>query len=198
MDKRIEKTKHMIKTTMLELMKKKPVNKITVKEICENAYTSRITFYTYYEDKYDLIEDIATDIKSEILNYYELLQSRNNAANDVIQAHMNIVDSILETEKKYFDSTGFTPHTLSPEMQLFYFRYIKQFVADIETSLVKINPRYPEKLFSAFLAGGVWAYIGEAEAGGHSLQDTKNEVKSLLTEILKSKLYIADNHGHPL
>ena len=111
---------------------------------------------------------------------------------------MNIVDSILETEKKYFDSTGFTPHTLSPEMQLFYFRYIKQFVADIETSLVKINPRYPEKLFSAFLAGGVWAYIGEAEAGGHSLQDTKNEVKSLLTEILKSKLYIADNHGHPL
>ena len=47
MDKRIEKTKHMIKTTMLELMKKKPFNKITVKEICENAYTSRITFYTY-------------------------------------------------------------------------------------------------------------------------------------------------------
>ena len=85
MDKRIEKTKHMIKTTMLELMKKKPFNKITVKEICENAYTSRITFYTYYEDKYDLIEDIATDIKSEVLNYYELLQSRNNAANDLYQ-----------------------------------------------------------------------------------------------------------------
>ena len=74
-------------------------------------------------------------------------------------------------------------------MQLYYFKYIKQFAAETENRLVKINPKYPEKLFSAFLAGGVWAYIGEAEASGRSLQDTRNEVKSLLTEILKSKLY---------
>jgi AcrR family transcriptional regulator len=189
MDKRIEKTKHMIKSAMLNLMKKKSFNKITVKEICENAFTSRITFYTYYENKNELVEDIAADIKDEIMTHYEQLQIKNNASNNIIQAHINIIDSILETEQKYFDNTGYTPHTISPEMQLYYFEYIKQFVADIETRLVRINPDYPEKLFSAFLAGGVWAYIGEAEASGRSLQDTRNEVKSLLTEILKSKLY---------
>ena len=189
MDKRIEKTKHMIKSAMLNLMKKKSFNKITVKEICENAFTSRITFYTYYENKNELVEDIAADIKDEIITHYEQLQIKNNASNNIIQAHINIIDSILETEQKYFDNTGYTPHTISPEMQLYYFEYIKQFVADIETRLVRINPDYPEKLFSAFLAGGVWAYIGEAEASGRSLQDTRNEVKSLLTEILKSKLY---------
>ena len=189
MDKRIEKTKHMIKSAMLNLMKKKSFNKITVKEICENAFTSRITFYTYYENKNELVEDIAADIKDEIMTHYEQLQIKNNASNNIIQAHINIIDSILETEQKYFDNTGNTPHTISPEMQLYYFEYIKQFVADIETRLVRINPDYPEKLFSAFLAGGVWAYIGEAEASGRSLQDTRNEVKSLLTEILKSKLY---------
>ena len=189
MDKRIEKTKHMIKSAMLNLMKKKSFNKITVKEICDNAFTSRITFYTYYENKNELVEDIAADIKDEIMTHYEQLQIKNNASNNIIQAHINIIDSILETEQKYFDNTGYTPHTISPEMQLYYFEYIKQFVADIETRLVRINPDYPEKLFSAFLAGGVWAYIGEAEASGRSLQDTRNEVKSLLTEILKSKLY---------
>lgn len=189
MDKRIEKTKHMIKSAMLNLMKKKSFNKITVKEICENAFTSRITFYTYYENKNELVEDIAADIKDEIITHYEQLQIKNNASNNIIQAHINIIDSILETEQKYFDNTGYTPHTISPEMQLYYFKYIKQFVAETENRLVKINPKYPEKLFSAFLAGGVWAYIGEAEASGRSLQDTRNEVKSLLTEILKSKLY---------
>ena len=189
MDKRIEKTKHMIKSAMLNLMKKKSFNKITVKEICENAFTSRITFYTYYENKNELVEDIAADIKDEIMTHYEQLQIKNNASNNIIQAHINIIDSILETEQKYFDNTGYTPHTISPEMQLYYFKYIKQFVAETENRLVKINPKYPEKLFSAFLAGGVWAYIGEAEASGRSLQDTRNEVKSLLTEILKSKLY---------
>ena len=189
MDKRIEKTKHMIKSAMLNLMKKKSFNKITVKEICENAFTSRITFYTYYENKNELVEDIAADIKDEIMTHYEQLQIKNNASNNIIQAHINIIDSILETEQKYFDNTGYTPHTISPEMQLYYFKYIKQFAAETENRLVKINPKYPEKLFSAFLAGGVWAYIGEAEASGRSLQDTRNEVKSLLTEILKSKLY---------
>ena len=189
MDKRIEKTKHMIKSAMLNLMKKKSFNKITVKEICENAFTSRITFYTYYENKNELVEDIAADIKDEIITHYEQLQIKNNASNNIIQAHINIIDSILETEQKYFDNTGNTPHTISPEMQLYYFKYIKQFVAETENRLVKINPKYPEKLFSAFLVGGVWAYIGEAEASGRSLQDTRNEVKSLLTEILKSKLY---------
>lgn len=189
MDKRIEKTKHMIKSAMLNLMKKKSFNKITVKEICDNAFTSRITFYTYYENKNELVEDIATDIKDEIMTHYEQLQIKNNASNNIIQAHINIIDSILETEQKYFDNTGNTPHTISPEMQLYYFKYIKQFAAETENRLVKINPKYPEKLFSAFLAGGVWAYIGEAEASGRSLQDTRNEVKSLLTEILKSKLY---------
>ena len=189
MDKRIEKTKHMIKSAMLNLMKKKSFNKITVKEICDNAFTSRITFYTYYENKNELVEDIAADIKDEIMTHYEQLQIKNNASNNIIQAHINIIDSILETEQKYFDNTGYTPHTISPEMQLYYFKYIKQFVAETENRLVKINPKYPEKLFSAFLVGGVWAYIGEAEASGRSLQDTRNEVKSLLTEILKSKLY---------
>ena len=189
MDKRIEKTKHMIKSAMLNLMKKKSFNKITVKEICDNAFTSRITFYTYYENKNELVEDIAADIKDAIMTHYEQLQIKNNASNNIIQAHINIIDSILETEQKYFDNTGYTPHTISPEMQLYYFKYIKQFAAETENRLVKINPKYPEKLFSAFLAGGVWAYIGEAEASGRSLQDTRNEVKSLLTEILKSKLY---------
>ena len=41
MDKRIEKTKHMIKSAMLNLMKKKSFNKITVKEICENASSNK-------------------------------------------------------------------------------------------------------------------------------------------------------------
>ena len=83
MDKRIEKTKHMIKSAMLNLMKKKSFNKITVKEICDNAFTSRITFYTYYENKNELVEDIAADIKDEIMTHYEQLQIKNNASNKV-------------------------------------------------------------------------------------------------------------------
>lgn len=38
--------------------KKKPVSKITVREICELAQINRSTFYTHYLDVYDLFEKV--------------------------------------------------------------------------------------------------------------------------------------------
>lgn len=37
---------------------KKPVNKITVREICERAQINRSTFYAHYMDVYDLFEKV--------------------------------------------------------------------------------------------------------------------------------------------
>ena len=54
MDKRIVKTKKAIKDTFLQLRAKKPLEKITVKELCELAYINKSTFYCHYKDIYDL------------------------------------------------------------------------------------------------------------------------------------------------
>ena len=45
-------------TPFLDMLSKKSFEKITVKSICENADISRITFYSHYDDKYDLVSDI--------------------------------------------------------------------------------------------------------------------------------------------
>ena len=44
-DARVRYTVHMIQNVFLELLKEKPVAKITVKEICEHAEINRSTFY---------------------------------------------------------------------------------------------------------------------------------------------------------
>ena len=44
-DKRIEKTKALIKDNFLDLSKSTPAEKITVKAICEKANINRGTFY---------------------------------------------------------------------------------------------------------------------------------------------------------
>lgn len=41
-----------------KLVSMKDFDKITVAEICESAYVSRKTFYTYFKDKNDIIEQI--------------------------------------------------------------------------------------------------------------------------------------------
>ena len=61
-DKRILKTKKILKQTFMDMLSKKSFEKITVKSICENADISRITFYSHYDDKYDLVSDISEDL----------------------------------------------------------------------------------------------------------------------------------------
>ena len=47
-----------IKDTLIQLLKKKPIHKIPVKEICDSLYMARSTFYSYYSDIYDVMEHI--------------------------------------------------------------------------------------------------------------------------------------------
>lgn len=50
-----DKTKEKFVSSMTELMKKKPVDKITVTEIVEHSGMTRQTFYRCFLDKYDLV-----------------------------------------------------------------------------------------------------------------------------------------------
>nr|WP_302135796.1 TetR/AcrR family transcriptional regulator [uncultured Schaedlerella sp.] len=59
-DKRIEKTKALIKKTFLELAETSDVERITVKAICDRANINRGTFYYHYLDVPDLIEKLET------------------------------------------------------------------------------------------------------------------------------------------
>ena len=56
MDLRIEKTKKSIRNAFIELRTKKPLEKITVKELCALACINKSTFYSHYEDIYALSE----------------------------------------------------------------------------------------------------------------------------------------------
>ncbi|MGB8455618.1 MAG: TetR-like C-terminal domain-containing protein [Anaerocolumna sp.] len=51
-------TRMVLQESLFELMEKKPIIKITIKELCENADINRTTFYAYYTDQYDLLRKI--------------------------------------------------------------------------------------------------------------------------------------------
>jgi AcrR family transcriptional regulator len=55
-DIRFYRTKDRIITAMIELLKIKSFDQVTVKDICEKATISRSGFYLHYIDKYDLVE----------------------------------------------------------------------------------------------------------------------------------------------
>ena len=58
MDVRVKLTNLMIREAFFSILKQKPLSKVTVKEICTAAGVNRSTFYKYYKDTYDLLEQI--------------------------------------------------------------------------------------------------------------------------------------------
>lgn len=64
MDRRTRYTRMVLQDSLIELMKEKPMAKITVKELCEKADINRTTFYSHYADQYDLLRQIEEETLS--------------------------------------------------------------------------------------------------------------------------------------
>ncbi len=60
-DLRISKTLRSINNAFMELIIKKPVNKITVTELAQKAEISKGTFYLHYLDIFDLYNQLVKE-----------------------------------------------------------------------------------------------------------------------------------------
>ena len=87
MDLRIQKTKNNIFNAYIELREKKPIEKITVKELTDKAQISKQTFYLHYKDIYDLTQQIEQELIADIMKDVEypenVLESLSAIAFDI-------------------------------------------------------------------------------------------------------------------
>ncbi len=82
-NQRIRLSKQMLKNSLVGLLHKQGIHKISVREICDNAQVNRTTFYKYYGSQYDLLEAIESEFLLNIDNY--LGQSSNDT--DLMRLH---------------------------------------------------------------------------------------------------------------
>ncbi|SHO43200.1 TetR/AcrR family transcriptional regulator [Anaerocolumna xylanovorans] len=94
-DRRVRYTIMVIRQSFVKLLKTKPIAKITIKEICEEADINRATFYAHYQDQYDLLQQIEDDIIDNINQYLGSYDLRN--AHEV---PVEMLDKILEYIKE--------------------------------------------------------------------------------------------------
>ena len=101
-DLRVIKTKKMIYTALVELMKEKTFEEIKVSDICEKALINRSTFYAHYEDKYELLIDFIKDLKEEFSQKLE-----NNKALNIKEYYLELIKIFLnhvEDKKDIYSS----------------------------------------------------------------------------------------------
>lgn len=91
-DHRTRVTQLMIRKAFTELMREKPIESITISELCKRASINRSTFYNHYLDLYDLRDQIVDNLKGE---FYQALKSLLTN-NPVDQTPVKITAKIFE------------------------------------------------------------------------------------------------------
>lgn len=78
-DRRVRRTKRMLRQALVELIQEKEFQKITVTDVVKHADINRGTFYVYYRDVYDLLEKVENEMIEEFrLIHVESLPSPKN------------------------------------------------------------------------------------------------------------------------
>lgn len=68
-NQRTRLTKRLLRESLLELLRDKPVEHITVKELCELAELNRSTFYAYYNDVSALYQEMGAELARALLEH---------------------------------------------------------------------------------------------------------------------------------
>ncbi len=185
MDKRIVKTRNNIKQTLIKMLSSKSFEEITVKELCEEAQTSRITFYTHYSDKSELASDIFEDMLVRAKEDYLRLQNENNQGGDIVCDYLNILDCILNTYYNFYEFFSHTKSSESPTLNYMYFKIIDDAIGEkIEKDKDRLNPRYPLSMTRDFICSGIKGFI----AAGRQQNLSGEEIRPLARELLKRLL----------
>ena len=66
-DYRTRVTKMLIRKAFTDMLKEKPIQSITIKELCETAGINRGTFYSHYSDIYDLLEKLEEELMADFI-----------------------------------------------------------------------------------------------------------------------------------
>ena len=139
----VQKTKRTFQSAIVELSKEQPLNKVSVKQVCERAEMSRNAFYFHYEDINSLIKEVEDTMIGEINSMF--IELREIAFPDnVLVVIEKLTDyfinnrdaTLMLTDSTY--STSFTKR-IDKEFSDFFFEYYKQF-----------NPKGSKQIFDFF------------------------------------------------
>lgn len=179
-DRRVLRTKRMLKENLLMLLKDQPIQKISVSRLCEASDINRSTFYTYYSSTMDLLESI----EDEILDTLEEDLKQFNKENSISQLMSSIIDYIgdhKELIRLLFSSHG-DPGFLN-----------KLIAASQKWTMPLLQSKYPD--YSAWQLNALHTYI----VGGciaiieqwiiHGFQQSEKEISHLLENLSYSTAY---------
>lgn len=163
-DRRTMYSKKMIRESLYELMKEKPLNKISVTEICKKADVNRSTFYAYYTDIYDLHQQITKDffsLQKNVIKHIKESITAKNALDEftysdfytITYYYLKTVEENTELYKFIFNQNA------NNSVHASFAKVTYHTIRDVLNPLIEENRAEELKQAFTFVAGGTTALI---------------------------------------
>lgn len=151
-DLRILKTKKALFEALINLIKDNEFENIKVQDICKKALVNRSTFYSHYNDKYDLLSDFINSLKTELAA--ELSKNKNiiNTKEYYLEMIRLILNYIDQNKDLYYSIIMINRNSIIMDM------LIDATVKDVNERLEIDNigkDEVPIDIFSTFYLGAV-------------------------------------------
>ena len=152
----VRRTQRDLRNSLIELMKEKPILRISAKEIYEAADIGRTTFYAHYKDQYDLLEELETETITQLEELF------NRYVDSVKHKKKNILDLTMEA-LNYIADNGSPLQVLLSENGNLLFQ--KKFFSQYITRLQKIMQNKSANQEDAYLYEGYSIYTVHGSIG---------------------------------
>lgn len=178
-DARVRYTKMVIKNSFVKLLAKKPLAKVTVKEICELSEINRATFYKYYCDPYDLLEKLENEFLEELED--NVSQSIHNGFQETFTYILISIKAEGELYKTLFSENG-DPHFPSHIFASCYKRYASM---EDDKRFQQLKPS-EQRFFFYFVAQGCSGILSQWLENG--MAEPVSEVADFADKLVQSTL----------
>ena len=183
-DLRIVKTKKLLRKSLVDLLKEKSFDNITITDICNKALINRSTFYSHFNDKYELLVDLFEAQRLQLLEYSNDDDNKFLTKDSFLSLISNFID-LLDERKEICGEI------LSHEgNRLLYKCFVDMFETNI-TKRIKINEDIdnsdlPVEYAVKFYVAGIIDLLLVYMTNGISKKDLLRYYDLLIPELYKN------------
>lgn len=182
----VKKTKKAFEKALVSLSKEYPLNKITVKMLCEKAELSRNAFYFHYDDINNLIRSIEDSLALEAESMLDSLSAMGFPKNvyATVEGLINLFDENRDTCRMLFDKSF--SESFTQRMNKLFCDFNYQYFVDYHGETKKVRFEF----FYTFISSGFYGILR------HWLDNpelmTKNEVIAMVYIFIKRLIVLGD------
>ena len=186
-DLRVKETKKLLEDSLGSLLEEKSFEEIRVMDICSKAKIHRSTFYTYYNDKYELLKSKLDQYEAKFLDFLR----RYKIEEKLVDSHVDIMIEILKYfyfNKKYL-KVIFQNNREGSIIKILQ-KYLEAYIIEGVKDMKQIRHDRPHMvgIMGSFYSGAFISVIGE-----WILKDcyiTPEELSQYISDIIMQKVFI--------